>query len=226
MKTDIQIQKDVMEELRWDPLLKAAEIGVAVNNGVVTLSGQVDSYIKKVAAEKDARKVSGVKGVAEDLRIRFLPVHLRTDSELAEAVSNTLKWHAAIQDEKIRVKVEKGVVTLEGEVDWEFERANAEKAIQNLQGVSSIINLIGVKPKFSHLDIHQKIKAALQRNAAIDANKISVEISGSKVILRGKVRSFAEKEDAEVAAWNAPGVISVESYLDIEEPEYEFNSGK
>lgn len=222
MKTDIQIQKDVMEELMWEPFLNASEIGVSVKKGVVTLSGQVDSYSKKLSAEKVAKKVAGVKAVAEDIQVGISPDYRKTDTEIAEAVINAMKWHTMIPEEKIKVKVEDGDVKLEGEVEWEYQRSQAKTAIQNLTGVRSVINLITVKPKITATDIKQKISSAFQRSATIDAEKINTEIMGNKVILRGKVRSFAEKEDAEIAAWNSPGVSNVESKLEIEEPEYAF----
>jgi osmotically-inducible protein OsmY len=222
MKTDIQIQKDVMEELKWQPFLKASDIGVAVKNGIVTLSGQVDSYAKKIVAEKATKKVAGVKAIAEDIQIGVSPVLSKTDTEIAEAVVNALKWHTAVQQEKIKIKVENGIVKLEGGVDWEFQRNNAEVAIENLIGVRSVINMITVKPKITAFDIQQKVSSAFHRSATIDAEKITAEVTGSRVTLRGTVRSLAEKEDAETAAWNAPGIISVNNDLEIEVPEYAF----
>jgi len=220
MKSDIQIQKDVIDELKWKPNLKASEIGVAVKNGVVTLSGQVDSYLKKLAAEKVVKRTSGVKALAEDIQIGVSPAYSKTDTEIAEAVLNALKWHTAVQEEKIKIKVENGNVTLEGEVEWEYERNNAKLAIENLTGVRCVFNLIIIKPKITSSGIEQKITSAFKRSAIIDAGKISAEVIGSRVILHGKVRSFTEKEDAENAAWFAPGVTNVESRLEIEEPKY------
>ena len=220
MKTDSQIQKDVMDELKWEPFLNSSEIGVAVKNGIVTLSGIVDTYSKKTAAEKAAKKVVGVKAVAEDIQVGLSPNYLKTDTEIAEAVFNALKWHSAVQEDRIKIKVENGIVRLEGNVEWEYQRDMAKSAINDLLGVKAVINLITVKPKLSPYDREKKISSAFQRNATIDANRIMVSVSGDKVILTGKVRSFVEKEDAEDAAWAAPGVLDVDNRLEIEEPEY------
>ena len=222
MKSDNQIQRDVMEELKWEPYLNASNIGVSVKNGIVTLSGQVDTYSKKIAAEKAPKRVAGVKAVAEDIQIGVSSVYTKTDTEIAQAVVNALKWHAAVEEEKIKIKVENGNVTLQGEVEWEYHRTNAKTAIENLTGVLSVFNLITVKPKITASDIQQKINSAFLRSATIDAKKITADVMGSRVTLRGTVRSFTEKEDAENAAWNAPGGISVTSKIEIEVPEYAF----
>lgn len=219
MKTDIEIQKNVMDELKWQPFLNSSEIGVAVKNGVVTLSGIVDSFSKKLSAERAAKKVAGVRAIAEDIQIGVSPAYWRTDAEIAEAVLNALKWHSAVPDEKIKIKVEDGNVTLEGELEWEYQRVNARTAIQNLSGVRSVINLITVKPRLSAFELEQKISAAFRRNATVDASKVNVSTVGSKVILTGKVRSLIESEDAEDVAWAAPGVYNVENKLTVEEPE-------
>ena len=222
MKSDNQIQKDVMDELKWQPFLNASEIGVTVKNGIVTLSGQIDNYSKKLSAEKAAKRVLGVKAIAEDIQIGVSPAYNKTDTEIAEAVLNALKWHTAVQEEKIKIKVENGNVTLEGEVEWEFQRSNAKTAIENLTGVCSVFNFINVKPKITASDIQQKIKSAFLRSATIDSEKITADVMGSRVTLSGHVHSYTEKEDAENAAWNAPGVLSIENKLEIEEPEYAF----
>lgn len=222
MKTDNQIQKDVMDELKWEPILNSSEIGVAVKNGIITLSGIVDTYSKKLAAEKAAKRVTGVKAVAEDIQVGVTPAYRRTDTEIAEAVFNALKWHTSVQQDKIKIKVEDGIVKLEGEVEWEYQRVAAKTAIQNLAGVRSVVNLITIQSKIEPSEIEKKITAAFHRSATVDAHKITAEVTGSKVILRGKVRSFTEKDDAEYAAWSAPGVLSVESKLEVEEPEYAF----
>jgi osmotically-inducible protein OsmY len=219
MKTDIQIQKDVMDELKWQPFLNSSEIGVAVKNGIVTLSGIVDSFSKKLTAERAAKKVAGVKAIAEDIQIGVSPAYKKSDTEIAEAVFNALKWHSAVPEEKVRIKVEDGVVTLEGELEWEYQRVNARSAIQHLLGVRSVTNLITVKPKISPFELEQKINAAFLRHASIDAGKINVSVVGNKVILKGKVRSAAESEDAEDVVWAAPGVYNIENDLTIEESE-------
>jgi osmotically-inducible protein OsmY len=220
MKSDNQIQQDVMDQLKWEPFLKASEIGVAVRNGIVTLSGQVDSYYKKRSAEEAAKKVSGVKAIAEDIQIGVSPFYAKSDTEIAEAILNALKWHIAVQDEKIKIKVDGGNVTLQGEVDWDFQRRSARKEIEGLAGVKSVTNLIRVKPKVTAADVQSKIESAFQRAASINSRKIKVDVVGSKVILSGSVTSLAEKEEAETSVWNADGVMQVENNLEIIVPEY------
>ena len=221
MKTDTQIQLDVQQQLRWNPMFKNAQIGVAVRDGVVTLSGQVDSYIKKTEAEKSALKVGGVKAVAEEIRIGVHPVTNKTDTEIAEAIINALRWHSEVQEEKIKVAVENGVVRLEGEVDWDYQRKSAVNAIQSLTGVKLVLDFTHVKKGTTATDIEKKISDAFERNAGIDAKKIKVEVTDGKVILRGTVRSYAEREDAEEAAWAAPGISSVDNSITIDVPQME-----
>lgn len=222
MKSDIQIQKDVMNELKWEPSLISSQIGVAVKDGIVTLSGIVDTYLRKTMAEQATKRIAGVKAVALDIQVGISPEYRRTDAEIAEAILNALRWHSAIKEEKIKIKVEDSNVRLDGEVEWEYERNNIQTTIENLTGVSSVTNMITIKPKIKSSDVQEKIKAAFQRSATIDVQKIRVDVLGSKVTLYGTVRSFVEKKDAEQAAWNAPGVLSVESNLQIHVPEYEY----
>lgn len=223
MKTDYEIQQDVMNQLKWDPFLKSSEIGVAVKDGIVTLSGHVDIYSKKIEAERAAKKVSGVRAVAEDIVVGMTPEFRKTDAEIAAAVLDALKWNSSVDEKQIRVKVEDGVVTLEGEVEWEYQRMSAKNAVVHLTGVKSVINTILLKTKATPKDIQQKITAAFHRAANVDAEKVVVEVNGNKAILRGSVRSFAEKDDAEEAAWSAPGISLVENNLTVTpQEEYAF----
>lgn len=218
MKTDSQLQRDVMEELKWQPFLKSSEIGVSVNEGVVTLSGFVDSYSQKKSAEKAALSVAGVKAVAEDIVVKLSSEHQKSDTEIAQAVLHALKWDTAVPEDKIKVKVDNGWVMLDGEVDWTYQREAVRTAVENLAGVRGISNLITLSPKVSVSDVKKKISAAFHRSAVIDSNNISIENVGNKIILSGSVRSVAEKQDAEHAAWNAPGVTSIDNRLEIHIP--------
>ncbi|AEV99592.1 ornithine aminotransferase [Niastella koreensis] len=220
MKSDMEIQKDVMDQLMWEPILRATDLGVSVKNGVVTLSGMVKFYSQKMAAEHAVKKVAGVKAVAEEIQVGNSPLFRKTDSELAEAVLHALKWNTLAPDDKIMVKVEDGIVSLEGELDWDYQRIAACKSIDNLAGIKAVHNFITLKPAITLADIKQKIRAAFERIATIDAEKIIVEVEGGKVMLSGKVRSFAEQEDAINAAWSAPGISVVENNMELEDPVY------
>ena len=222
MKTDLEIQKDVMDELKWELLTNANEIGVAVKDGIVTLSGTVDSYYKKLQAERAASKVLGVKAVAQEIGVHLSDRGVRNDAEIASAVLNALAWHSSIPEEKIKVKVEKGWVTLEGEVEWDFQRNYSKSAVENLQGVVGISNNIHITPRLKSADIKNKIFSAFHRSATLDSDSINIATEGSKVILTGKVRSFIEKKDAERAAYLAPGVTQVENKLLIDTEVYSY----
>jgi osmotically-inducible protein OsmY len=214
-RTDEQIQRDVLAELKWDARVQPNEIGVAVKDGIVTLSGWVDSYTKRWAAEEAARRVRGVKAVANDIEVK-LPVSAeRTDADIAAAALHALKWDAMIPDDQVKVTVSKGWITLDGEVNWQFERDDAERVVRRLTGVRGVTNLIKVKTRPTPSELKQKIEDALVRSAETDAERITVEVQGSKVILKGTVRAWAEKQEAERVAWSAPGVTSVDNRITI-----------
>lgn len=216
MKTDSEIQKDVMEELKWDPFLNASEIGVAVHKGIVTLSGEVDSYAKKAAAERAANKVIGVKAVAEEIEVKLDNSGWRSDADIAESILNAITWHSAVDENTLKIKVENGWVTLEGEVEWEFQKNTVTSLAEDLVGVRGITNLIKIAPRVEPKDIKHNIMAAFHRSATIDASKIEVFIKGGKVTLKGIVGSLVERKDAETAAWAAPGVTEVNNQLTVE----------
>jgi osmotically-inducible protein OsmY len=216
MKTASELQRDVLDELKWEPGLKAGEIGVSAHDGVVTLTGHVESYTQKTGAEKAAKRVFGVKGVANDLVVKLPSSKERDDTDVAEAAVQALKWHASVPEDRVKVGVRNGWVTLEGEVEWFYEKDSAYRAVRDLTGVKGVSNLMTVKPRATAKQVKDKIEAAFKRSAEIDARAVKVEIIGNKAILRGKVRSWAEYEEAEWAAWSAPGINTVENKLEVE----------
>lgn len=213
MKSDMQLHKDVVDELRWDPRVKEAEIAISAKGGVVTLAGSVETYAQKYAAERAVERVTGVRAVADDLRVRISDSLQRSDTDIAHAAINALAWDIEVPDDRITVKVDAGWVTLKGDVDWNYQRTAAERAVRYLAGVKGITNVIGVKPTVSATEVKSKIEAALKRNAELDAMHITVEAYEGKVTLKGNVRSWAERSDAERAAWAAPGVRQVDDRL-------------
>ena len=216
MKSDTQLRKDMQDELKWEPSIREAEIGVAVKDGVVTLSGRVDSFAEKYAAQHAAERVSGVRAIADDLEVKLPGSYQRTDTEIAHAALNAMRWDIQVPDDKIKVKVSDGWVTLEGMVEWRYQKDAAERSVRYLTGVRGVSNLIMLKPSsVSTFEVSSKIKDAIRRSAEADAEQITVEAKDGHVTLRGKVRSWAERRDAELAAWAAPGVIDVEDKIAI-----------
>jgi osmotically-inducible protein OsmY len=213
-RTDQELQQDVLAELKWDAQIQPNEIGVSVRDGVVTLTGWVDSYLKKWSAEEAAHKVAGVKAVANDIEIKLATE--RTDPDIAEAAVHALEWDAFVPSDRVHVTVSKGWVTLKGEVEWQYQKEDAERVVRRLTGVKGVTNLITVKPRVTPSELKKKIENALVRNAEIDAHKITVEVQGSKAILKGTVRAWAEKEEAARVAWSAPGITSVENRITVE----------
>jgi osmotically-inducible protein OsmY len=211
--TDLELKKNVESELNYEPSINPAEIGVAVKDGIVTLTGRIQSYWEKVAAERAAARVEGVKAVVNELTVRLPYTSERTDEDIAQAVLNSLKWSVLIPAD--RIKVSKGWVTLEGTVDWQFQKTAAEKAVRKLYGVLGVTNLIEVKARVSKAEVEAEIESALKRSAELDASRIKVEVDGDKVILRGSVHSYFEREEAERAAWRAPGVRTVDNRIEV-----------
>jgi len=215
MKSDVELQRDVLDELKFEPAVDAAEIGVTVKDGVVTLSGNVPSYSEKLAAEHAAKRVFGVKGVAEEIEVNLPAFYKRTDADIVRAAVNALEWNTLVPDDKIKVTVTDGWLTLEGEVDWQYQKVAALDAVQALAGVKWVSNLMTVKPKVSATSVKSDIVGAFKRSAELDAQNILVEVKGDEVTLSGKVRSLAEWGEAERTAWAAQGVSRVFNKINI-----------
>jgi osmotically-inducible protein OsmY len=219
-RTDDEIQRDITDELKYDPTFQGDDIAVSVRDGVVTLAGYTKSYMDKWQAERVVSRTKGVRAIANDLEVRLTSATERPDPEIARAAIDALKWNVSVPADRIRVKVEKGWVTLEGDVDWYFQKEAAERAVRSLNGVRGVTNLIAVAARPAAQDVKQKIKEALKRGAEIDADHITVDVDGSKAILRGTVRSYAEWRDAERAAAKAPGISQVENKLVVDPNAY------
>ncbi|MEA2780395.1 MAG: hypothetical protein QOK29_1939 [Rhodospirillaceae bacterium] len=215
MRSDSDIKRDVEAELKWHPNIDATDIGVTVNNGVVTLAGFVRSYDEKLDAEAAAKRVSGVLGVANDIEVRLPNIDRRPDPEIARDAVAAIRHRLPVAAEDIKVTVEEGRVTLEGEVEWHYQREGAERAVRRIKGVKSVNNRIRLRPKWEPAEIKRKIEEAFQRSAVIEAERITVEADGGDVIVRGTVRSWAEREEAERIAWAAPGVRNVENQITV-----------
>jgi osmotically-inducible protein OsmY len=214
MRSDSEIERDVKEELKWEPgLPDAADIAVSVKDGVVTLAGFVKSYTDKYEAEAAAKRVVGVKGVANDIEVRMPSVDERPDPEIARDAVAAIKTQLPISSEHIKVVVKNGWVNLEGQVEWEYQRRTAEQAVRRIKGIKGVTNLIQLRPRAEPSEIKRKIEEAFKRNAEVDANRIIVETNGSEVVLKGTVRSWIERQEAERIAWSAPGVTKVEDRI-------------
>jgi osmotically-inducible protein OsmY len=217
--TDIELKRDVERALESEPRIDARRIGVAVVDGVVTLTGEVVNYAEKVQAKRTAERVAGVRAVVNKIEVR--PTAKRTDIDLAKAVADALDRDVEVPSDRIKAEVEDGWVTLRGEVDWDYQRRAAEQAIQNLPGIKGIWNLIAVRPRFEPNELKRRILEALKRSAIVDADRITVEVHGREVTLRGSVGSWTERDEVENAAWSAPGVWEVHNYLIVEPIEAE-----
>lgn len=214
-RTDEQLRQDVVAELRWDPSIRDEEIAVTVKDGVATLGGTVDSYPQKRAAERAAERVSGVRAVAEGIKVKPPSAWARSDTEIAHAAADVVRWDVDVPKDKVKVKVENGWITLEGNVEWKYQRDAAERAVQHLMGVKGVVNLLTIQPRASTFDVSKRIKDALRRQAELDADKIDVEAHDGVVTLKGTVSSWAERMEAESAAWGAEGVTRVEDELKV-----------
>lgn len=214
-RTDEQLQRDVLAELKWDARVQPNEIGVSAKDGVVTLTGWVDTYVKKWAAEEAAYRVRGVKAIANDIEVRLPTSAERTDPDLAAAASRALEWDALVPSQNIHVTVTKGWVTLTGEVEWEYQRRAAERAVRRLSGVRGVSNQISLRPRMrvDLAEARRRIEEALVRTVDAPGERLTVTIEGDKVILAGVVRSWREREEAARVAWSTPGVMSVENRI-------------
>lgn len=213
--TDKDLKQHVQNALDWEPSLDASDIGVSVDEGVVTLRGNVASYAAKVVAERAALRVYGAKAVANDLAVHLVNGFERTDTEIAQAVVNALKWNTTIPSDRVTVTVANGWLTLNGTLDWQYQKDTAARAVRDLTGVKGVTNNVSVQPRVKTLDVRDKIEAAFKRSAQIDARRINVTATDGKVILSGNVHSWAERQEAERAAWAAPGVTNVDDRLTI-----------
>ena len=215
MKTDAQLQHDVMAELKWEPAVHATQIGVEVNNSVVTLAGEVSSYTEKLNAERAAQRVSGVKALAVELKIKLSEFGKRTDADIAESATNILGWTSSLPADAAKVMVEGGWLTLSGDVEWQYQRQDAADSVRYLAGVTGVCNQIAIQPQLSATVVKSDIEAALKRRAAADAKTIAVEVKGGDVTLTGTVHSWSERDLATRSAWGTAGVRNVVDKMNL-----------
>ena len=213
--SDMSLRQNVLDELEFNPAVDATKIGVAIDKGVVILSGHVGSYAEKIAAERIVQRVKGVRGVAQEIEVRYPNENRNADDEIAQRAAKILEWDSTVPPGKIKVKVEKGWITLSGEAEWQFQRQAAEAAVRKLSGVSGVMNMITVRPRVDAVNVKHRIEDALKRSAELQADAIRVAVAGGRVTLEGKVRAWRERNVAEQAAWAAPGVVAVEDRLTI-----------
>lgn len=215
MKSDLELKTDIEAELAWEPSINAAHVGVAVREGVVTLTGHLETYAEKTVVERAVARVAGVRAIAVETDVKLAADHVRSDTELAESVEFALKWNALVPPERVQVRVEKGWVTLKGECDWDFQRLSAEQAVRALRGIRGVTSLLTLKPRTTPADVHERIRAALARHANRESSNIELSVDGSSVTLRGTVASWAERDAAQAAAWSAPGIARVDNELRV-----------
>lgn len=216
MKPDAQLRADIQAELEWDPAVTAEDVGVIVNHGVVTLTGHLRSYAEKLAAERAALRVSGVKALAIETSVKLAAGFERTDADLAQAVEHALEWNVRVPRGAIKPMLEGGWVTLTGEVDWDYQRRAAEATVRNLLGVTGITNLVTIKPLLRSADVERQVQDALIRAFHGQPRQVAIDVNGSQLVLRGKVRSWKEFEAVRNAAWSTPGIVSVVNELAVE----------
>jgi osmotically-inducible protein OsmY len=213
--TDRDLQQNIQNALDWEPSVEATDIGVSVDNGVATLRGDVQSFAEKEAAERVTLRVYGVRAVANDLNVRIPTSAERSDSDIAQAALNALRWHTSVPEKNLTVVVRNGWITLSGAVDWQFQKDAAARAVRDLTGVRGVTDSVVIRPSLKAGDVRDKIEAAFRRSAEIDARRVNVTVQDSKIVLSGNVRSFAERQAAEKAAWAAPGVVQVDDRLTV-----------
>ena len=213
--SDSALRQDILDELEFEPSIDANDIGITVEDGIVTLTGHVPNYSQRLAVERAVARMKGVKGIAQEIEVRYPGRPGTSDDEIAQRVVSTLKWSTVVPDERVKVKVQNGWVTLRGRLDWNFQKTGAEGAICDLKGVTGVSNLIELRPRVSSSDVRKHIVAALHRNATLEAETIKVDVVGNKVTLQGKVKTWNDRRVAEEAAWATSGVTAVDDQLAV-----------